>query len=157
MRLYFLRHTEAEDGPVDAERELTARGRRDAERVGRYLRDSGVMLDRVYCSPLVRAVQTAARVVKVRPLRRKSDLAVAEPLLNDATAAAFRRWLTSLPKVESVLLVGHEPSLSLRIRTLLGLGVADALPLPKGGLARVDTEDRRRGALRLLISPKQIP
>ncbi len=157
MKIYFLRHTEAEDGPVDAERELTGRGRRDAERVGRFLRDLGVQPDRVYTSPLVRAVQTGARLLKHRPLRRKRDLAVAEALLNDTSTAAFQRWLLSLPEVETILLVGHEPSLSLRVRTLLGLDRAEALPLPKGGLVRVDTEDRRRGALRLVISPKQIP
>ena len=157
MRIYFLRHTEAEDGPVDAERELTGRGRRDAEAVGRFLRDVGVLPDRVYTSPLVRAVQTASRLLKHRPLRRRSDLAVAEALLNDTSAAAFQRWLLSLPDVETILLVGHEPSLSLRVRTLVGLTRPGSLPLPKGGLVRVDTEDRRRGALRLVTSPKQIP
>jgi phosphohistidine phosphatase SixA len=61
-----------------------------------------------------------------------------------------------LPDVETVLLVGHEPSLSSHVRRLIGLPVPTALPLAKGAVARVDTEDRRGGALRLLIGPKQL-
>lgn len=157
MKLYFLRHAEAEDGPVDAARELTAKGRRDARRVGRYLRDQGVAVDLVCTSPLVRAVQTAEIVLKQYPARRRGRLARVDALLNDTGAAAFGRWLTSLAPVESILLVGHEPSLSAHVRRLLGLSRSEALPLPKAGLCRVDTDDRRKGTLRLLIHPKQLP
>lgn len=157
MILYFLRHAEAEPGPVDAERPLTGKGRRDARRVGRYLRDTGVRLDQVYTSPLVRARETAEGVLKGGPARRGARLIEAEALLNDTTPAAFLRWLQTLPAVESVLLVGHEPSLSAHVRRLLDLPQAASLALSKGALARVDTEDRRRGQLRLLLGPKQIP
>ncbi|MFO0461355.1 MAG: SixA phosphatase family protein, partial [Burkholderiales bacterium] len=60
MDLSRWRHAQAEDGPPDLERRLTARGREDAKRVGAWLRErlpsAGV---RVLSSPAVRARQTA--------------------------------------------------------------------------------------------------
>lgn len=156
MRMYFLRHTEAAEGADDEARELTTKGRRDARRVGRYLRTLGVRLDRAYTSPLVRARQTAERVLAELRVGRRFALEETAVLANDASVAAFRQWLKKLPKAESILLVGHEPSMGKRVGMLAG-GVA--VPMSKGALARVDVEeaDRRRGVLRLLIGPRQIP
>ncbi len=156
MKLYFLRHAEAEDGPVDEERQLTGKGRRDARRLGRHLRGLEVSLDRVFSSPLVRAVQTAELVLKGYGRRRPK---VEEtPMLTNATSgAAFRRWLRGLTEGESILLVGHEPSLSAHVRALLGLQVTNALPLVKGAMARIDTDDRKQGTLRWLVGPKHTP
>lgn len=155
MKIYFLRHTEAAEGTDDAARELTAKGRRDARRVGRYLQGLGVRFDRAYASPLVRARQTAERVLAELRVGRKFALEETAVLANDASAAAFRQWLKKLPKAESILLVGHEPSIGTRVGMLAG-GVA--VPMSKGALARVDVEeaDRRRGVLRLLMGPRQI-
>jgi len=157
MRLYFLRHAEAEDGPVDARRELTAKGRRDSRRVGRYLQRLEVGFDRVFASPLVRAQQTARWVLEAGQAVRGPQLETARALLNTTTAAGFSRWLRRLPADACVLLVGHEPSLSGHVRRLLGLGRATALPLAKGAVARVDTEGRGPGVLKLLVSPKSLP
>lgn len=156
MKLFFLRHAEAAEGADDAVRELTAKGRRDARRVGRYLRGLGVRFDRAYTSPLVRARQTAERVLLELRVGRKFVLEETAVLANDASAAAFRRWLKKLPKAESILLVGHEPSIGKWVGMLAG-GVT--VPMSKGGLARVDVEaaDLRRGELRLLIGPRQMP
>lgn len=157
MKLFFLRHAEAEDGPVDAERALTRRGRRDARAVGRYLSRLGVRFDHAYTSPLVRAVETADLVVGKCRFRRGGGLTQAKALLNESTDTGFFRWLRSLPEADAVLLVGHEPTLSSRVRALLGVEALHALTLSKGMVARVDTEDRRHGELRLLLSPRHLP
>jgi phosphohistidine phosphatase len=157
MKIYFLRHAEAEDGPIDDQRPLTEKGRRDARRMGCYLGGLEVEFDMAFTSPLVRAVQTAELVLKHGSTRGKAKLKETESLLNEMTEAAFRTWLKGLPAVEAILLVGHEPSLSNHVRKMIGLPVTTALPLAKGALARVDTEDGQSGALRLLLSPKQLP
>lgn len=156
MKLYFLRHAEAEDGPVDEKRKLTQKGRRDSRKLGRYLRDLDVQFDRSFTSPLVRAVETAECVLKACGSRRRGALKEVRELTNATSEAAFLRWLKKLPNCESVLLVGHEPSISGHVRALLGLESMDALPLAKGAIARVDTEDRRHGSLRMLLGPKQL-
>lgn len=157
MRLYILRHAEAEDGPVDAERELTAKGRKDSRRVGRYLKSIELELTHAFTSPLVRARQTADWVLKACPLAGRGELAVTSRLLNGTTIPAFRRWLAGLPGDASVLLVGHEPSLSALVRSFLGIASAEALGLPKGAIVRLDTEDLHTGTLKWFVGPKQMP
>ena len=157
MKLYFLRHAEAGDAPVDAVRRLTGKGRRDARRMGRFLRESGVAFDLAFSSPLVRAVETAALVLERLPARGRPELREVPALLNDTTEPAFRRWLKRLPKAAVVLLVGHEPSMGAHLRSLLGGPSPDSLPVPKGALFRVDLADRGPGELRLVLSPGQLP
>lgn len=62
--LVLLRHAKAEQGGWDRdhERELTSRGRRDAEAAGRWLHDNGIGLDEVLCSTSERTQQTAEGV-----------------------------------------------------------------------------------------------
>lgn len=156
MKLYFLRHTEAEDGAVDDSRRLTAKGRRDAGRLGRFFRKTGLKLDLAFTSPLVRARQTATEVLKACPLAGKAKLTEVDALRNGTTPGQFFRWLKTLPDQESVLLVGHEPSLSAWVRQMIGMADTGGLPLSKGTVARVDTENRKSGMLRMLVSPKSI-
>src|SRR6185436_5586286 len=62
MDLYVIRHAEAEAGGTsldDARRALTAKGRETFAREVRGLERLGVELERVYHSPLLRAVETA--------------------------------------------------------------------------------------------------
>ena len=157
MRLFFLRHAEAEDGPIDAERALTGKGRRDARRMGSYLASLGTEFTVCLSSPLVRARETAELVLaRCRPVRGVK-LALTDDLLNGATKASFGRRLAGLPADAVVLLVGHEPSLGLHVRRFLGIESELALPLSKGMVVRIDSEDRRKGAPRLLVGPKQLP
>jgi phosphohistidine phosphatase len=62
--LVLLRHAKAEQGGADRDhdRELTARGRRDASEAGRWLRDNGIGIDEVLCSTSERTQQTAEGV-----------------------------------------------------------------------------------------------
>jgi phosphohistidine phosphatase len=58
-RLVLVRHAKAETGNGDdAERGLTARGRRDAGAIGQQLRQWQIMPTRVVVSPARRAQQT---------------------------------------------------------------------------------------------------
>src|SRR4029077_7883605 len=66
----------------------------------------------------------------------------------------FEQWLKGIPDAKQVCLVGHAPSLAQRVRQLLGITATDALKLPKGALACLETENRRTAALKFLITPK---
>ena len=151
MKLYFLRHAEALDGDDDAARPLSPHGRKEALEIGRFLKRAGIQFDVAYSSPLVRAKETAEIVLDVCG-STKVDLAAA--LLNETSGAKFDEWLKGIPDAKRVCLVGHEPSLSQRVRQLLGITVTDALKLPKGALACLETGNRRTAALKLLVTPK---
>lgn len=59
MKLYLVQHGEAASKEVDPERPLTNQGRLDVERMGAFLKRSGVQVRRVIHSGKLRAQQTA--------------------------------------------------------------------------------------------------
>jgi phosphohistidine phosphatase SixA len=79
-----------------------------------------------------------------------------DALLNGVRALDFQGWLRGLPDARRVLLVGHNPSISERVRALLGIAEEEALDLPKGGLAVVRSTDGQSGVLKLYVSPKTL-
>ena len=151
MNLYFLRHGEALDGAQfpDSERPLSNHGLQQAAAIGTFLRGRGIRFDHVFCSPLLRARQTA------EILLRESG---ATPI--NSTDALFS---SSDPHLilgelrmtngEEVLLVGHEPHLSKTISLLLGLEDRSRVEMKTCSLACVAaaTPNPGRGMLRWLI------
>ena len=74
--------------------------------------------------------------------------------MNETSEAKFEQWLKGIPDAKHVCLVGHAPSLAQWVRQLLGITASDALKLPKGALACLETENRRTAALKFLVTPK---
>jgi phosphohistidine phosphatase len=118
--LILIRHAKSEWPPdtPDARRPLAERGRRDAPAIGRWLRAHIATIDRVVCSPAVRAVQTwdlAATQVPGTPPACLDErlygasatdlLAVTHQLAQEATTAVF---------------VGHNPGLEDFLTLLTG-------------------------------------
>ena len=63
--LVVMRHSKSEQaGPTDLERELSARGRSDAEAAGRWLAQEGLVPERALVSAATRAQQTWAAVAR---------------------------------------------------------------------------------------------
>jgi phosphohistidine phosphatase len=119
MRIYLVRHGDAvpeEDAGSDRDRWLSARGREAARVLGRLLYEQRVEPDAIVCSPLPRAVQTAELlaatldylhpIVSLRSLEPAAQPRVAA---NAITGAGI-----------SVVVVGHEPSISSLGAYLLG-------------------------------------
>ncbi len=157
MKLYFLRHAEAHDGENDAARELTPHGRLQAAAVARFLRRADVEFNLAYTSPLVRARQTAEAVLAItnEAEAAKIKLQSADSLLNEPTAAEFFNWLDTVPATaEHVLLVGHAPSLSDRVRQLLAIKNTQSFAFAKGALACLKHQPDGGMALKFHISPK---
>jgi phosphohistidine phosphatase len=157
MKLYFLRHAAALDGADDAKRPLSPTGRRQARKLGRALRRADIAFDLAFTSPLVRAKQTLAIVLDITNEAQPARAQEVSALLNEADPDTFSDWLVQLPPdAGHVLLVGHEPSLSARVRRMLGLDRTAALELSKGALACVKTADKRNGELKFLLTPKAL-
>ncbi|HEY3662460.1 MAG TPA: phosphohistidine phosphatase SixA [Chthoniobacterales bacterium] len=147
MRLYFLRHGEA-DWPDwegrDDDRPLTAGGREEMHEVGQFLVRLKVRVDFVLTSPLPRAAQTAdiaAQHIKAS-VRRENLLAPGfRPRQLEQILAAQRG--------ENLLLVGHEPDFSEVIRALTG----GRAKMSKAGLALLEVSGTE-GKLLWLFPPK---
>jgi phosphohistidine phosphatase len=122
-RLVILRHAKAEHGGVldDHVRTLALEGRRQAGAVGASLREAGLAPDVVLCSSAVRTRQTWDLV------RNALGADVAHVEVADALYSAGSRELLDLvrsvdPEAGTVLVVGHEPTVSQAAALLAGPG-----------------------------------
>lgn len=133
MDLYFLRHAEAEEqemGEADADRELTRKGREQAQRAADWLRKRQVRVEAVISSPLLRSVQTAEPVAEAMGVELEEDPRLAGGRLSPRT---LRELWEERGRPRSVLLVGHEPDLS----TLISALTAEPVEMKKSALALV--------------------
>ena len=157
IELYLLRHADAGDSAAwdrpDAERPLSPKGHRQAEKLGRHLRSVGFAPDAIVTSPKVRAAQTAAAIGEAigRPVTEDARLGGAFDI------ADIGAILREAGDPVRVVLVGHDPDFSDLLAALVG---AVAMPMRKGALARVDLVppiELGGGVLRWLLPPDAIP
>jgi len=131
--LYLVRHAEAEpERTTDAERRLTEKGKRQAEKLGRFCLQQGLAVDAIFSSPLVRAVQTAEPVAQAL----KTKVHCSPELASGMTPGRLRAFLEAQKDSGSLMIVGHEPDLSEGAADLLG-HPAVRLELKKGSLLRL--------------------
>lgn len=153
MRCYFLRHGIAAEpdswSGSDFDRPLTREGRERMEREAKAIEDLDLALDCIVTSPLVRAKQTAQIVAA-----RVGSNVVEDPrLANGFDVERLGEILCAHPDAESIMLVGHEPSMS----ATLGRAIGNAqVELKKAALAGIDFGDGSTppGTLVCLIPPK---
>jgi phosphohistidine phosphatase len=152
-QLWLLRHAEAEPHGTreDAERTLTARGKRQARIAGVAIARLDVAFDAVLFSPKVRARETAEIAAEQWSPEQRGRLRPYPPLAGDFGLAQASELLAEIGDNGRVLLVGHEPDLSRLVGELTG-GRTD---VKKGGLAAVRLEEVA-GELVLLMRPRDL-
>jgi phosphohistidine phosphatase len=157
IELYLLRHADAGDPEAwtrpDAERPLSAKGRRQAERLGRHLAAVEFAPDAILTSPKVRAAETAGLVAEALGRPVEEDERLAGPLGIDTLEAI----LTDAGSARRIVLVGHDPDFSEVLTDLVG---APGLSMRKGALARIDLDgsvEPGGGVLRWLLPPDLLP
>jgi len=163
MNIYLLRHgTAVERGApgfkTDADRPLTAKGKRQLRQAAAVMERMDLRIHLVLSSPFTRARQTAGIVAKM--LNLKKCLAFSDELTPDGDPKALVRELNELkPASENVLLVGHEPYLSRFIALLISGGENVVIDFKKGGLCKLEADSLRFGrcaTLAWLLTPKQM-
>jgi phosphohistidine phosphatase len=152
-QLWLLRHAEAEPHGArgDSERRLTERGERQARTAGIALRRLGVKFDAVLFSPKVRARDTAALAAEAWSTQQRKRLGEYPPLAGGFDAQQALDALASVDADGNLLLVGHEPDLSLLAGDLIG----GRLDLKKGGVAAVRL-DGSGAELLVLMRPREL-
>lgn len=152
MDLILWRHAEAEDpaeGQDDLDRQLTARGRKQAKRMSLWLDQVLPETCKILVSPAKRTVQTA------QALNRRT-----KPCPDIAPDAGWQALLQASHWPDSkspVMLVGHQPDLGELVAHLLGVQTG-SLSLRKGSVWWLSTrEDEETGLLRAVLSPDLAP
>jgi phosphohistidine phosphatase len=149
MELILWRHADAEDanGKDDADRELTRKGRKQAERMADWLRprlgDGWVIV----VSPAKRALQT------VKPLDLPFE--VSEAVGTSAHARDVLRAAGWPRNEKNVVVVGHQPTLG-EVASLLLTGEEGDTPVRKGAVwwfAGRDGGGKMNAILNAVLSP----
>ncbi len=158
--LYLMRHGDASEaeGPgieSDAKRPLTADGKIKMKEICRGLKRIGAEFDWVVTSPLVRAAETG--VVVAGAMDEQPPLDRCDALAPDGSPDDLLVFLAAHPERKNVILVGHEPDLSLLAARLMGAGHHANMAFKKGGccLVRFDgSPSKGLGLLTWWLTPR---
>ena len=158
--LILLRHGksdwDADDGGEDRARPLARRGRKAAQRIGRFMARAGQVPDAAITSPAVRAADTLRLAMEGGgwscPVRTAASL-------YGGGLAGLMTEVHREPSATGVLLaVGHEPTWSAALTALVGGG---EVRFPTAALARIEFDVDRwedvapaTGVLTWLVVPR---
>lgn len=148
MDLILWRHAQAEEGSPDHARELTAHGRKQAQRMGSWLDRVLPSSCKILSSPTARTVQT------VEALGRKYK--IIEAIGPDATADVVLQAAGWPDARGQVLVVGHQPWLG-RVASLLLTGVEQDWTIKKSNAWWIAQRDRDEGNsiyLKAVLAPE---
>lgn len=157
MHVYLLRHGIAEDehpGTNDAERGLTADGRKKLRHVLKSVAEAGPKPSLMLSSPLKRAVQTAE--IASSAFGYEGEVLLSKVLLPGSSAEQVWGEIRSHRSEECIMLVGHNPLFDALGPYLLGTPSLQ-MDFKKGAILRVDIEAfgaQPRGILRWYVIAK---
>lgn len=157
-KLYILRHAKSSwDNPIlaDFERPLNERGQKTADFMGKFIEKNDFLPELIISSPATRAKETANIVKKSANLQ--TDIKFEENIY-EASLQTLVRIVSELnEKLQSVMLVGHNPGFENLVKFLTGA----IQSLPTAGLAIIDLDvskwseiEENCGVLQKLIRPK---
>ena len=158
MFVYVVRHASAgesrSDPKKDEKRPLDKEGIEQCRQLGRVLAALRVEIALVISSPLKRATQTAALLCN--EIGYEGKLVLDDSLRPEAGFNEFRTMLQQHRKLDAVMVVGHNPSISQFASRLVSDGQNESsVDFKKGGAAKLELKSR--GAQLLwCVAPKLI-
>jgi phosphohistidine phosphatase len=150
MDLILWRHADAEDGVPDTGRKLTAKGEKQAQQMGQWLKARLPDKFRLLASPAIRAQQTAQALSKTF-----DTVKAISPGADAISVLAAAGW----PDAKgAVVVVGHQPTLA-RVAAFLLAGEEADWSMKKGSIWWISNRTRQGEAqtiLRVMMSPEFI-
>lgn len=160
--LMLLRHAKSDwkhSNVLDMDRPLSDKGKKNALKMGKWLRSQNLMPDLILASPAQRAQQTLRRICSECPANK---VTVDELYL--AELDTLQKILAEAPEAMRVMIIGHNPGLEYLYRFLHNEPEEDAIHLfPTASLAHFilpqDWHNLEQGDGKLVrfIRPKDIP
>ena len=154
MHLYLVQHGAAKSEAEDLHRGLTNEGRRDVERIAKFLAPLRLSLDRIEHSEKLRARQTAVILAAhLQPAEGTHGIAGLAPH-DDVEPVCVRLQQES----KNLMLVGHLPHLSHLVSRLLGLERNRAIVrFQMAGVVRLDRDEAGQWEVRWVFPPELLP
>lgn len=160
--LLLMRHAKSSWGDpkmADQDRPLNKRGKRDAPRMGRLIREEGLLPDIILTSTALRARMTAEAIIDQSAYQGETlyldELYMAEP-------EAYLNALHGLAEeCDCALVIGHNPGMELLVEKLSGKPRA----MPTAALAYLalpiqlwqDLNEETKGKIVYLWRPRELP
>lgn len=157
MQIYLLRHAIAEEpaaGQADRDRALVPEGKKKLREILRLARQADTAISLILSSPYRRARETADVVADL--IANEAELIETPALQPGAPVESVWQELRTHKDLDSVMLVSHEPLMSLTTAYLLN-SPALRVDFKKSALVRLDIESfgsQPHGTLRWMITPK---
>ena len=150
MDLILWRHADAEDGEPDLGRQLTAKGEKQAQQMGDWLKARLPEKFKMLVSPAKRAQQTAQALGKT--FETVKSISPGADAIAVLTAAGW-------PGAKgAIVVVGHQPTLA-RVAAFLLAGEGDDWSIKKGSIWWISNRVRQgegQTVLRVMMSPEFI-
>lgn len=158
--VYLLRHAIAlprgTHGVQDKDRPLTEKGRKRMEQEAVGICRIAKTFDVILTSPYKRAYETA--MITAHAMGRTDALRICDALKPGTPYKTLVNALASYADRESMLLVGHEPDMSLITAMLINMPEPN-IDFKKGSLCCIEIDGiplPRPGVLRWLLKPAQL-
>ena len=159
MRLYIVRHAIASPqgtpGIQDDDRSLTEEGINKMRQAAAGLRGLEYIPELILSSPLIRARQTAD--ILLEAFGKGTELKILPALAPSGTRRALYQSMASYEKkLNSLMLVGHQPSLGEVAGEIIGGSPECFIEIKKGGACVIEIEqwgNPPKGSVISLLTP----
>jgi phosphohistidine phosphatase len=160
MKLYILRHADAEirdteKFPDDALRPLTKKGINTVGKVVAFLNAAGIKLDLILSSPTVRTLDTSKGIRKGLKIPKEKLIPI-DALRPEGTRGQLISEINESYNVDALMIVGHEPNLSMLISQLINGDETLSIHMKKAGLCCLTIDnwtDGKCAVLEWLLDP----
>ena len=153
MYIYLMRHGTADGDYTGNEPALCNSGRIGVENSAAYIKREDITFDVIISSPKLRAAQTADIIAKAQTYPVENIIRT-DTLKPDSIPAEAILLLSKYSKSQSILCVGHLPSLPRLAASLCGISSIHAFP--NATLYRLETDSLTPGSAEFmqLYSPE---
>jgi phosphohistidine phosphatase len=145
MYLLLMRHAKSswdEAGLKDYDRPLSNRGRRDAPKMGQFLKNSGYKPDLIISSPAKRAMETTGLVAESAGVEKDRI-----EWNDDFYFSSVNSYLESISRVNSginkLLLVGHNPLMEELLDLIIVGKDSGSFIFPTAAVACIEVQNRQ--------------
>lgn len=158
MKIFFIRHAEAIDYETDTVKDddyryITPNGRLTTIKVAQGLLKELNDLEKIFTSPLIRAVQTAE--IFADELKFENDVELVNEMRNESTIQSLQKLIRNNSNLGSAAFVGHEPKMTLLVRSF---SEKKSFPeFSKSGVCLIDFDIKQEtGKLEWYFDPKKM-
>jgi phosphohistidine phosphatase len=155
MRIHLMQHGQFLSEALDPHQPLNPVGRELTEKSARAARSLGLRFELVVASPKLRSRQTAEIMAKTTgyPVSRITETEAVKAMASPRDAIAF---ISEYEGLDSILVVGHQPSIGTLAAHLLGSDGL-ALTIENSGLLQIGIKNiGDKGTLNWHLSPTQL-